>query len=278
MKTTDRISHFLSTLGASGVSIVKLLLMSRRATLKPDAKEGERLIVMGNGPSLRRNIEDDLGMLAAGPSMAVNFAANAPEFFSIRPKYYVLADPHFFEGEDDPNVGRLYDNFAKVEWPMTLLVPVERKGVGKRLENSRIKVETFNFLAVEGFERLENAAFSAGRGMPRPRNVLIPAIMCGIMLGYKEILVLGADHSWLKTLEVDEDNNVVTVQPHFYQDNREERSRVTSVYKGIPLHSVLESMQKAFRSYHAIRRYADRMGVRIINATPGSYIDAFERR
>ena len=37
---------------------------------------------------------------------------------------------------------------------------------------------------------------------------LIPSIMLGIWLGYREIYLLGADHTWTKTLSVDDDNRV----------------------------------------------------------------------
>ena len=40
---------------------------------------------------------------------------------------------------------------------------------------------------------------------------------------------------------------------------------------------VLYSMYVAFRSYFVIRDYAERIGCKIINITPGSFIDAFER-
>ncbi len=113
--------------------------------------------------------------------------------------------------------------------------------------------------------------------MPRPRNVLIPAIMVGMAMGYKEIFIIGADHTWTRTLEVDDDNNVVSVQPHFYKDNEEEKQRVTSVYRNVRLHDMLLSMHLAFKSYHTIARYARERGVRIVNATPGSFIDAFQR-
>ena len=49
-------------------------------------------------------------------------------------------------------------------------------------------------------------------------------------------------------------------------------------YAGLHLHDVLGSMTIAFRSYWAVKAYAESIGVKIINATPGSMIDAFERR
>lgn len=130
---------------------------------------------------------------------------------------------------------------------------------------------------VEGFAPVCHAAFSAGLGTPRPRNVLIPSIMCAIREGFGTIYIAGADHSWTKTLDVDEENRVVSLQPHFYEDNEHEKKRVVTEYHNYPLHTILKSLYTAFRSYFHIRDYAGSLGVKIINITPGSFIDAFER-
>lgn len=280
MSATDNISSFLSRVGLTAKSLVKLALSSRKCDIKPVAVGDERLIVMGNGPSLKKNIEENMNVLTSSPTMAVNFAGNADEFTRLRPDFYILADPHFFEGRGtDPNVDRLFSRLAsEVDWDMTLFIPVGRDLHNLVGENSHIRIKQFNPVGVEGFKIVEDLAFRSGRGMPRPRNVLIPAIMVGMLLGFKEIFIVGADHTWTRTLEVDENNTVVSVQPHFYKDNSEEKARVTSVYRNVRLHDILLSMHLAFKSYHAIARYAGDTGVKIFNATPGSFIDAFQRK
>lgn len=271
---TDRAGDFCAQLGATLKSCVKMLFCPRPSTVS-DIRPSGRLIILGNGPSLAANLADDMSVLRTSDTMAVNFAANAPEFFEIRPRYYLLADPHFFSRpSSDPNVERLYAAFARVSWDMTLIVPV---GVHTAIDNPRIGIRRFNPTGIEGFTSFRHSVFRLGLGMPRPRNVLIPAIMTGIAMGYRRINILGADHSWLKTLGVDDDNRVVSIQPHFYKDNDEEHRRVASVYSNVRLHEMLLSMHYAFRSYHEIARYARQRGVEIINSTPGSYIDAFER-
>ncbi len=277
---SDSVSQFFSRFGSSAKSVAKLLLQSQKSSVKKVAEEGERLIIMGNGPSLRKNIEEDATLLRDSRTMAVNFAANAEEFSILRPDFYLLADPHFFEGkESDPNVKKLFERLENlVDWDMTLFIPAKRSESSLGLRNPHIFVQHFNPVGVEGFRWLENAAFGSGRGMPRPRNVLIPAIMIGIQLGFREIYIIGADHSWTSTLEVDSDNCVISVQPHFYKDNNEEKARVTSVYRNVRLHDILLSMHLAFKSYHTIARYADEKGVKIFNATPDSFIDAFPRK
>lgn len=269
-------SGFLSKLGATLKSIVKVSI-TPKGRMEASAVAGP-LIILGNGPSLRKNIEEDMDLLRHTDCLAVNFAANSPEFRQIKPKYYLLADPHFFEkASTDPNVGQLIENLNAIDFPLTVFIPSTAKRHRALFNNTRLNVQTFPFTAIEGFEWFENMMMDSRRGMPRPRNVLIPSIMVGIWLGYKEIYLLGADHSWLQTLSVNERNEVVSIQPHYYKEDAKEEERVRATYINLPLHQVLESMTIAFRSYHRIRRYSLRLGVNILNATPGSMIDAFPR-
>ena len=271
----------------SALTAGKVALKSRSAlrhprgnTELPYRPAGGTVIVMGNGPSLRDVMSEQRELLMQFPRMAVNFAANAPEFFELKPQHYILADPHFFETADsDPNVRSLWENIAKADWEITLHIPAQMKKLGERfMDKGHLRIEYFNMTPAEGFDSLCHLLFRNGLAMPRPRNVLIPAIMQAMAIGYEEIYIVGADHTWPHTLYVDDRNRVVTVQPHFYKDNEEELDRVAEAYRGVHIHDVLQSMVIAFRSYHQIRKYADKTGVKIFNATKGSLIDAFMRK
>lgn len=282
MSILDKISRRASRLSESLATIAKVCLLSRKASSPASGeKENKRtLVILGNGPSLRGVLDNPPAWLADTDRMAVNFAANTDMFRSMRPERYVLADPHFFGGEkSDPNVKRLWENLRGCDWPMTLHIPVKEAGRARAhlAGNTRIILSTFNMTPGEGWPALTHPLFDAGLAMPRPRNVMIPAVMEGIRAGYHRILLAGADHSWLQSLYVDDDNMVVSVQPHFYADNDKEKERVRSEYAGYHLHDILGSMTVAFRSYHEIAAYAAKRGVTILNATPGSYIDAFPR-
>lgn len=270
-------SRFFSLAGDTAKSALKLLLARGGARPSAVAPPDTPLIIMANGPSLRKNLDEDASLLASSHTMAVNFAANAPEFRWLKPRYYILADPHFFSGKQEPNLLKLMEELSKVDWPMTLLLPKGAKMPKEVGANSNIRVERFPFHAFESFTPLQHKAFDLGWGMPRPRNVLIPAIMCGIWLGYKQIYLLGTDHSWTQTLSVNSRNQVVSIQPHFYKEDKAEEARVTAVYENVRLHEILDSFRVAFRSYHTIAAYANARGVEILNSTPGSFIDAFPR-
>lgn len=267
---------------ATAATLGKCLVRSRRASA-PDPKPERPIVVMGNGPSLRQVLDKERDRLAGCDLMAVNFAANAPEFRELRPQRYVLADPHFFTGADsDPNVARLWEALTDVDWPMTLYVPAARRGdfearYGEKMRRRGVRVKWYNLTPAEGWGAVCRWLYRKGLAMPRPRNVLIAALMLALCEGYDEIYAVGADHTWTHSLWVDDHNRVVSVQPHFYKDSDTELDRVASEYAGYHLHDILGSLTVAFRSYFDIADFARSLGARIINATPGSMIDAFER-
>ncbi|MEF9923923.1 MAG: hypothetical protein RR854_05035, partial [Muribaculaceae bacterium] len=85
-------------------------------------------------------------------------------------------------------------------------------------------------------------------------------------------------HSWTRTISVNDNNEVVSIQPHFYKEEDTEKKRVNTEYMKYPLYKIMYSFYIAFKSYFTIKRYADKIGATIWNITPGSFIDAFPRK
>lgn len=266
----------LGQLASTLKGLVKIAVESRRTDI-PKLSDADELLIMGNGPSLRQTIDRYGSKMKRMSLLAVNYAANTPEYQELRPRYYVIADPHFFQNAaTDPNVERLLENLFATSWPLTLFIPALAK-LPEGIDRGNVEIRRFNAVGIEGYGWFRRMAYGRRSGMPRPRNVLIPSIMIGIWLGYRTIYIAGADHSWTRTLEVNERNEVVSVQPHFYKEDKREEARVTAVYRNVRMHEILESFMVAFRSYFDIADYAAHTGTRIINITPGSFIDAFER-
>ena len=278
MSKLEKIAAAASAAGQSLASLAKVALKSRRPSVSVSAHEGDELVVLGNGPSLNDTVASHLDFLESRRLLAVNFAANTPLFAQLKPDYYVLADPLFFTALDKPNVAQLWEAVAAASWQMTLMVPVGYAVPQKVAGNTLVRVERYNLTPVEGFRWLRNRLYRAGLGMPRPRNVLIPSLMLAMAAGFKTIYVAGADHSWMKTISVDDENHVVSIQPHFYKDSEGEKSRIKTDYMNYPLHQIVYSFYVAFRSYHVIADYARSVKATVYNITPGSFIDAFPRK
>jgi len=277
MGKVDKIKRALGVFADSAASVLKVVLMSGKPSSASSEKKGT-LIVMGNGPSLRDAIDNHRDVLLDHDLLSVNFAPLTQDFFSLKPKMHLLADGLFFQTEKQGNVEEMWSALRRVDWNMTLYVPVKQRKSKDLMDlPESVEVKYFNLTPASGWKWLMKFLYGRGLAMPRPRNVLVPSLMTAIREGYSSILLTGADHSWSKTLWVTDNNRVVTVQPHFYRDNEKERDRVESLYKDIHLHQIYESFSIAFRSYFAVKDYADSRGVEILNATPGSFIDAFPR-
>lgn len=277
MSKLDTLQKFLSGATKTVASLVKVPLMSRRPSPAVHNDKGT-VIVMGNGPSLKEAMTQHRDVLERFPKSAVNWAAVTPDFLDLKPEYYLLADGVFFSPDPSGKVDRLWETFGRVDWPMTLFVPAKyRKYPALRQLPANVTVKRFNLTPAEGWESVTHRLFRQGLAMPRPRNVLVPSIMCLMREGFSRIVLTGADHNWSRSLWVTDRNRVVTVQQHFYQDDDAELKRVEELYKDIHIHQLYQSFAIAFRSYFDVQAYAETRGVSIINATPGSFIDAFPR-
>ncbi len=273
----NKIQSASGKLGATLASFIKIPIMSRRPSPKSRDRK-DTIIIMGNGPSLRDAMEQDRDVLMAYPRLAVNLSALTPDFRDLRPDYYILADIAFFLKEKTGKVPQLWEALRSVDWQMTLFLPATaRKMPEVKSLPANITLKFYNLTPAEGFRFVMHPLYDSGLAMPRPRNVLIPSIISSMREGFKKIVLIGADHNWSKTLWVTERNRVVSVQPHFYKDDDAELRRAEEIFKNVHIHDVYENYAIAFRSYFNVKAYADRRGVEILNATPGSFIDAFPR-
>lgn len=242
------------------------------------SEKNKKLVILANGPSLRESISKDIQNYQFVDTCVVNFFCKSPYFKEIKPRYYVLADPLFFI-KDTPDC-QVYEIFNRIEWKMSLYVPFEHYTFAKNMIlNELVSVFPYHSIPYNGWKSLNKYIYKKGWSMPRPQNVLIPSIFIGINLGYKEIDIYGADHSWTKQIVVNEDNQVCQSDKHFYDESIPElipwNKCDGSPYK---MQEILRDLAWMFDSYHVLREYADYIGTEIFNCTPNSYIDAFERR
>jgi hypothetical protein len=170
-----------------------------------------------------------------------------------------------------------------VTWKIDFFIPFESKKIEfwqKILkENNNINVIFYNGATIEGVSGISFFIFNKKLGMPRSHNILGNALMMMIWKGYKEIGLLGVDHSWLNTIHVTENNDALLYQKHFYENSKNVKADIMRK-KGIGqrrLHEIIFKFYLSFRAYFDINDYAIKKGVKITNLTKDSYIDAFDR-
>ncbi|MGI9544563.1 MAG: hypothetical protein ACR2MX_14980 [Cyclobacteriaceae bacterium] len=274
-----------------------MTLLSKFKSVLPDDQQYKECVILGNGPSLNDTLEKCPDFLEGRALFAVNFFARTSAFEKLQPKYYVICSPEYFVGEQKKEwVEDRLKTFKilaeSTRWELHLFVPTlakKNKEWQRILEtNTNIKIFYFNNTPVEGPPAFRHFLFRKNLGMPRPHNVLIPSIFLALNLEFKKIYLAGADHSWTREISVNDQNQVLIGQKHFYDAETTQETlgknkpAAQAMYLGgtnqtRKLHEVLIKFVRSFQSYWVLKSYAASLDASIINITPGSYIDAFER-
>lgn len=251
---------------------------------------GDKMIVIGNGPSLNKTMEFYGDIIRNTPCMMVNESCLSPLYETIKPVVYFLVDPVYFDEENNKHYlqTRLDVTEAlvsKTNWPTKIIMPSVAKGCYMTEQfqyNQNLEVLYFEncWQMPDGLTQFE--AWDTNLVAPPGQTVLNTAIWLSIYWGYEETYLIGADTSFLADIRVDQETNVLyTVDTHFYSneevydfyDSKQQRRPV-----GTKLHEELFSIGTAIQSYWDLRGYADWKGVNVYNASEYSWIDAFERR
>jgi hypothetical protein len=267
------------------LSVLKILFQSKFGLRMPSA-ESDKCIVLANGPSLKTSLEKYPGIFKKYPVVCVNTFSVTAEYALLKPRYYVILDPFFWKGSTEIIRTTIKCIEERTSWPMKLLVPqhAERSGIFNSLsgKNSNIEIVTFNYTVFKGFKAASHFFFRKNLAMPQSPNVSIASLFLSVNMGYKEIYLVGADHTWHENLHVNEDNILCTRNVHFY-DNAPVTTYVPFLKEGRPdetqkTHEFFTIWSKTFYGYFLVNDYASYHKAKIWNASEVSFIDAFERK
>jgi hypothetical protein len=284
------IQSFLSKLIVFFKALIKIILQSKWSVKYPESNS-KSLVILGNGASLKKDLEvlDKEGY--KGDFMAVNFFAQTGLFEDLKPKNYVLADPLFFKFDEKeayyPKVKEFFLSlYEKCKWKLNVFIPY---GYEKEyykwldileLKNEKISVSVYNKTNMNGTSSAVQYFYKKKWGMPSPTTVLIPCSMIGIGMGYKTIGLTGAGHNYHEGIAMSPDNVLQIKVPHFYDG--EEEVEYKPYYKpgGKETYTISELfmvLHKMFGSYKYVSKFAERIGVQMVNYSKDSYIDEIKK-
>lgn len=251
-----------------------------RAEIKRERQE-KPLFILANGPSLAK-VLDKIVDRNDVDFCVVNLSANTEVFWKLKPKMYVITDMSIYMHPDEKLFIQLRENLLKIDWPIVFYLPFHYPdwAIKYFTANSHISVNRYTtetWSPENGiFKKFRLWLYKKELLAPACTNVLIAAIYVSLLKGYNRIYLFGADHSWLKDVRINDKNQVVVQDAHYYGTVE----HVWVDYQGNPISitDLLESNLSTFRNHHNLRAFADYLGdVKIINCTEGSYIDAYER-
>lgn len=259
-------------------SLIKIIIISKKCPELPSHRM-EDIVILANGPSASDFVKNHLSFLHGKKLLTVNFSVRSNYFTQLKPDFHVVADPILFANEE---MSQIFDELAKiVTWKLTLFIPSYStryplwKTKSQILKNNQnISIVRYNLTKIDGPNWFVSCCLQHGWGLPTPRNVLVPSIAHCMHMNFKNIYLTGVDHSWIKLLWVNENNEVMIDDKHFYDPSV---SSGETIHKSAPLYLTLESIALILQAYQKLNQIAKKKGCRIINITPGSYIDVFDR-
>lgn len=259
------------------------------STISDIKKNTDKLIILGNGPSLKTTLKKHSEYLATIDTIAVNHFCETEYFETIKPKIYLLADPAFFGNIDSyadwlkKKISDFMEVFlGKISWNINLIVPDYAKDsyfIQQCNDNNFVSVFFYNTKDFVDSSTNKFKMWDLNKLSVPAQTCLNTCLYLGIFLRYKEIYLVGADTSWIELLHVDQENNeVYTIDSHFYGSVR--RPLYSDIECKIPqkLYEELFSIGTALELYWKLREYADYAGVKVYNASEYSLIDAFDRK
>lgn len=281
-----------------GLLLVKAFLKMRnyhfyKFPLK-NAFYGQKAYVLVNGPSLKKVFEDyDNGKIMIDNNcFFVNLSPLDPHFFKIRPKHFCLSDPIFYQ--DFPakkeQVRRMYDLLQeKVDWDLNLYMNFPHEAEYRKLiAYSRISNPHIHFIRMNRnvceylSPSLRNRLYDTTWFMPEDGTIANLAIYIALIEGYKNIELYGADHTMFLELAVNQNNELCSLDTHFYENGKPQmhvlKNCLTTEDKAFKVHEFLYIVYVMFHSHYLLKQFADYKGAHILNCTPNSMIDVYDRK
>ena len=264
------------------------------------------IAILANGPSLR----EDFQSIQKNPSsfidtdfMVLNSFACSDIYEIIEPKFYIFFDFALFDDNfNDINIIKLrkelvYNIVNRTGWDMIILIPNygNKSNFVKELRTSKfITINLFSNVPLnKTFKFVNHFLYNHNLGNMSFRNTLICAIFQSLRMNYSRIYIFGADHSWHEDLKLSETNELLRKESYFYQKEMDVASQEydlpVSQYEyekfnhfnsneSVKVHQIFYYISQVFSEYHVLQEYSDYKGIKIINLSSKSWIDAFPKK
>ncbi|MCG6167617.1 hypothetical protein LFX25_07230 [Leptospira sp. FAT2] len=232
---------------------------------------GKKLFILCNGPSIKA---EDLSVLKGEICMGVSNFYKHAEYGQIKPLYHVTPNV-FYENlrlaNPDP-VQSLKDWFSEME---KCTCEAELFFGSRQMsfieEHSFFQNRAVHFLELESQERIPNENnVDITQAIPPVQSVPIVCLILGIYMGFKEIYLLGVDHTELiaDSYEYFFDRKTMAFKdPSVTKDNKLNDKKI----------NILESYTFLWRQYLGILEVAEKRGISIINLNKHSFLDVFPK-
>jgi hypothetical protein len=229
----------------------KLLKANRAYENKHD---GERCFILGTGPSLNALTKSQANALGSEVIFGVNSLYKVEAAASIYPRYYALLDNLYWE-QWSPTFAEVVEKYKQN--PPIFITDLRARSLATRANEGaqHLLIYSKKYPINKMSEDLHKNIFAA-------MNVISYSIISAIYMGFKEVYLLGCDYNAFCTQG----------KGHAYDD----KSEVNQSSYNLAFYLRFYWITTEF--HYLISALAKRRGVHIINLTPNSLLDAYERK
>lgn len=256
---------------------------------KIENKGNNSVAVLANGPSLKKTMEtyEKNEDIISSEVAVVNYFCDTEYFSRIKPEYYILSDPQFYDSECpifEKGIKVLKTLNDLVSWKMNLYVQycsLKMIDYNKYITNENITVVPFHTRMYSGFEYLRFKFYKKGLGSGNHGTVVLNGIYIFLNLGYKNIYLYGIDHTFFDGLAVDENNVLCSKVTHFYDNTCTLKPIVNYYYHKETNENMVTYLTEKislFKGHKEFAEYAKYLRSNIYNCTENSLVDTYPRR
>lgn len=249
---------------------IVLPFIFRNEELKKN-KKNDRCFIIGNGPSLKML---DLKRLETQDKIMVNDFYKSEELLRLSPQFWMIADPLYWQKEIllYPKLDLINNHFINTK---LLINEVALEYLNTEVINYSNVYYYWMGINDEYIDSAEKIDFQ--EMVPRfAQNVVSVSLMLAIYLEYKEIILIGCDHTWWGYSKEDIDRG--TLPPHIYEQNAQDIKFDKEILKELSYEGLQKTIERQKYEYTELKRIAENQGIKIYNATPGGYLEIFERK
>lgn len=240
---------------------------------------GERCFIVGNGPSLKRL---DLTKIHNEIVFTVNdIMSNKDIYTTLNSDYHILIDPNYLLLDpnlqaDRASIEKLKDINYEDKKPVCF--------VRHDAQSAFMKYEISSLLNLQYIYQHRyitdnySTKISTSKNMPASQNVIQAAIFTAIDMGFKDIYLIGVDMtSVFLTYEADDEGQPIIMEnSHAHDYSEESKLDILTRFK-YDNEFMLYNYANTFTIFKHIRKYTEKRGVNVFNATKGGGLDVFER-
>ncbi|PTX16341.1 hypothetical protein SAMN04488598_10714 [Halanaerobium congolense] len=249
-----------------------------KQTYSPSNNKDNNIHIIGNGPSALSTF-DNFELNKGIDILTVNFFVRQKDrFTNLKPQYHIMVDPVWFDKkrENDINFNEVFTILEnEVNWKLKLIIPAnfDISFNNNNIEIIKLKINELKYVESKIMFNL----YEKGLACAGSNNVIHIALYLAITNNYSNIFLHGVEHDWIKNVVINEKNEILLKDDHFYESNIRNLTNEKQFKKG-EFFKFCYTYYDVFKTYNILKKYADYKNINVYNCTKNSFVDSFEKK